>query len=277
MLFGTLEPLKTLVVVHSLNICKCGMEFSTWMIIVGTWGHLNWTCNEVSFEFEHWYQKRRHFLLNALLLFVKEMTTSRPIHKLVVIKVSNYGGLVLCGSFKKAPYYPLYVGMRLFSETLDLDIWKFPYYVKVEFNNLLIWGVLFKNPFLIPNIYLTPKCWFCDATFFQISFTTSFLLTFKNYLLWIDTSSIGMDAHCPYFEWICTIVWVSFFFPCWKKFTNSPPSKFILWFLSIFFSVLFYPENLLTALKLSSGEALFHYINLPHHFMMTYFHPMYWA
>ncbi len=28
-LFGTLKPLKTLVVVQSLNICKCGMEFST--------------------------------------------------------------------------------------------------------------------------------------------------------------------------------------------------------------------------------------------------------
>jgi hypothetical protein len=29
MLFGILKPLKTLVVVHSLNICNCGMEFST--------------------------------------------------------------------------------------------------------------------------------------------------------------------------------------------------------------------------------------------------------
>jgi hypothetical protein len=104
MLFGILKPLKTLVVVYSLNICNCGMEFSTWMIIVGTLGHLIWTCNEVSFEFDHWYQKRRHFLLNALLLFVKEMTSTRPSHKLVVIKISNYDRLFVCGSFKKAPY-----------------------------------------------------------------------------------------------------------------------------------------------------------------------------
>ncbi len=114
MLFGILKPLKTLVVVHSLNICNCGMEFSTWMIIVGTLGHLIWTCNEVSFEFDHWYQKRRHFLLNALLLFVKEMTSTRPSHKLVVIKISNYDRLFVCGSFKKAPYYKLHVDMRLF-------------------------------------------------------------------------------------------------------------------------------------------------------------------